>query len=1225
MLVKITVRFIYIFLLLISGVIRVCAQDNLQFIENKGQWDQSVKFKGDLQAGLFMLTQDGYKVILHKTDDVSRIAEWVHRGNDATKNADPVANVQIPVIDQTSSIVLHSHQYQMRLLNANPKAIIIPEKLLDSKTNYIIGNDPARWASNCRTFLAVTYQHIYPNIDIRYYTSEGSLKYDFIVHPGGRVEDIALYFDGLESLKLKDAGLVLQTSVQQVKELPPYSYQLMDGIKQEVNCRYEVKGNIVRFKTEMPVNKTATLVIDPTVIFSTFTGSRTDNWGYTATYDNQGNFYAGGIAFASNIGATFPTSNGAFQQTFQGGVTTTGEGGGGFDIAIIKFDPSGTKREYATYLGGSKGNEQPHSMVVDKDGNLVIAGRSTSTDYPTAGALKSYGSLLGNSWHIVVTKLNATGTALIGSVRIGGNGQDGVNIVHKYSFKGTVSINRNYGDDARSEVILDNAGNVYFASCTQSSDFPTTPVSSQTTLGGTNAAGRAQDAVILKLSPNLSSVIFSVLFGGNNDDAAYVLALNPVNNNIMVGGSTASTNFPGNKTGVKYPAFQGGLGDGFITEFSNSGNLLKSTYWGTAGVDGIYGIQFDKFGFPYIAGTTTGTWPVVNAIFNQPGGKQFIVKIKQDLSDPVYSTIFGTNSSVPNLSPTAFLVDRCENVYYSGWGGSANTITGFPSSGTNGLLITADGFQKTTDNNDLYFFVMEKDATSQLYGSYFGQSGGFGEHVDGGTSRFDGNGVIYQSLCANCGGASSARFPTSPGVWAPNNGTTSGCNLAAVKIAFNLAGIAAAIRTTIDGVVRDTSGCVPMVVDFTDTLAMGKQYIWDFNDGSAPVTTNGPTASHTFNSAGIYRVKLITVDSTSCNIADSAFINLRVRNDKADLSFVEAKLPPCASLAFQFTNTSSASKPFASNSFRWDLGDGTVFTSGKNTFSHTYTAPGTYQVKMVLIDTNYCNEPDSVVKQIRIAANVKAQFKTPAQGCVPYEALFENTSLGGQTFTWNFGDGSPLSNQVSPTHIYAATGNYVVTLIAVDAATCNISDTNTFTLRVEPVPQSGIDINPNPTPTNEPVNFVNLSANASRYKWLFGDGRSLETIRKDTVVKHLYNASETYNACLVAFNPAGCSDTACINVAVTVVPGVEVPNAFSPNGDGRNDRVFVKGFGLAKINWKIYNRWGELVFFTNDYLEGWDGNSNGKIQPQDVYHYVVEVEYSDGRKGTKKGDITLLR
>jgi gliding motility-associated-like protein len=201
----------------------------------------------------------------------------------------------------------------------------------------------------------------------------------------------------------------------------------------------------------------------------------------------------------------------------------------------------------------------------------------------------------------------------------------------------------------------------------------------------------------------------------------------------------------------------------------------------------------------------------------------------------------------------------------------------------------------------------------------------------------------------------------------------------------------------------------------------------------------------------------------------------------------------------------------------------------------------------------------------------------------------------------------------------------VVTLIAIDAGTCNFSDTNTFTLRVEPVPQSGIDFNPNPVPTNEPVNFVNLSANASRYKWLFGDGRSLETIRKDTVVKHLYNASETYNACLVAFNPAGCSDTACINVPITIIPGLEVPTAFSPNGDGRNDRIFVKGFGLAKINWKIYNRWGQVVFESGSPFFGWDGKYKGELQPMDSYAYTLLVLFSDGTQVSKKGDITLLR
>ena len=689
----------------------------------------------------------------------------------------------------------------------------------------------------------------------------------------------------------------------------------------------------------------------------------------------------------------------------------------------------------------------------------------------------------------------------------------------------------------------------------------------------------------------------------------------------MVAGATASTNFPGNKTGVGFPTYQGGAADGFLAEFSTNGNFLKSTFWGTSGVDGIYGLQFDRLGFPYIAGITTGNWPIRNANFSQTGGKQFIVKLQPNLSSEVYSTVFGPNTSTPNLSPTAFLVDRCENVYFSGWGGVIDP--GFPNSGTNGLPVTSDGFQRTTDNNDFYFFVLEKNATSQLYGSFFGQVGGSGEHVDGGTSRFDENGIIYQALCANCGNV-KPRFPTTPGVWAPNNGSAN-CNLAAVKIAFNLAGVAATIRTSIDGVLRDTTGCVPIQVDFADTIAMGQQYIWDFNDGSPPLITNTPNVSHNFNTAGLYRVKLIAVDSNSCNISDSAFINLRVRNDKADLSFNEFKLPPCTSLAFQFSNTSTALKPFQSNSFRWDLGDGTTFSSGLTNFTHTYAAPGTYQVKMVLVDTNFCNEPDSIVRQIRLAPNVTARFSTPAQGCVPYLAQFDNTSLGGQTFIWDFGDGSPLSNEVNPTHLYTSTGNYQITLTAIDPASCNISSTTSFTMRVEPIPQAGLDFNPNPVPDNEPVNFINLSNNSSRYLWLFGDGTTLQTFRRDTIVRHVYNASNTYNACVVAFNPAGCPDTACIDVTVKIIPGADVPNAFSPNGDGKNDRVFIRGFGIAKISWRIYSRWGELVYFSNDYLQSWDGTFKGKLLPQDVYHYVLDLEFSDGNKAIKKGDITLLR
>jgi gliding motility-associated-like protein len=1215
-----TIGRIAVFVLVCSNAF---AQNYLEFIENKGQWDPKIKFKGEMSAGSFMLQSSGYRVVLYDPNDLNKIRESIHAHPDNTGLQKQVSSTDIPsnTIGQgnggASSTVLHGHVYEMRFLNANKNPKIIPDKPLPTYSNYFIGNDSTKWAGDCKTFSAVTYKNVYPDIDVRYYTSNGMLKYDFIINPGGDVSNIAMYFDGADNLKIKDGALHIKTSVEEVKELSPYTYQLADNGRKEIPCSFDLKGNILRFRLEGNYSRTSTLVIDPSVIFSTFTGSTADNWGYTATYDGKGNFYAGGIVFSKG---NFPTSNGAFQQTYQGG-GTTGEGGG-FDIGIFKFDPTGANRIYATYLGGSSGNEQPHSLVVDGAGNLIIAGRTTSANYPTKGTLLNYGPL-GGVWDMVLTKLNATGTALIGSLKIGGKGDDGVNIKHKYSSPGPESIDRNYGDDARSEVILDGAGNIYFASCTQSPDFPTTAASAQTTLGGANAIGRSQDAVILKLAPDLSSVLFSIIVGGNDDDAAFVLAINPLTNNLFVAGATASKDFPGNKNGVKYGTFQGGLCDGFVAEYTPAGNLVRNGFFGTSGNDIIYGIQFDKFGFPYIAGTTTGVWPIANAAFSQAGGKQFIAKLKPDLSDYVYSTVFGTGSSNPNISPTAFLVDRCENVYVSGWGGTTNTQEGFPNSGTSGLPVTSDAYQKTSDNSDFYFFVLEKNAASQLYGSFFGQTGGFGEHVDGGTSRFDRNGVIYQSVCANCS-TPKPNFPTTPGVWSSFN-ASQGCNLAAIKIAFNLAGIGAGLQATANGRIRDTAGCVPLVVDFADTLAMGKTYIWDFNDGSAQVTTNAPVTSHTFNTVGLYRVRLIAVDSSTCNISDTSFVTMRVRNDRAGLAFTATKLPPCISLTYQFTNNSVAIKPFSATSFRWDFGDGVTQLAGTGAVNHTYAAAGTYNVRLTLIDTNYCNEPDSLVKSIRLSSNIKAQFTTPAFGCVPYTAAFTNTSLGGAQFLWDFGDGS-TSTLDDPTHVYSTVGAYKVRLIATDTATCNKVDTSAyFTVTVSPNPKSSFTYSPQPTQSNMPVSFLNGSIGGTSFKWLYGDGDTLFTLKADTTVTHLYNASGTFNTCLVAYNNSGCTDTTCQSIAVTINSVLDVPNAFSPNGDGQNDKLYVRGFGIDKMTWRIYNRWGTLVYEGADPNEGWDGNYSGKPQPQDVYHYTLIVQFSSKDRMTKKGDITLLR
>ncbi len=278
-------------------------------------------------------------------------------------------------------------------------------------------------------------------------------------------------------------------------------------------------------------------------------------------------------------------------------------------------------------------------------------------------------------------------------------------------------------------------------------------------------------------------------------------------------------------------------------------------------------------------GTTNGPWPVINAPYFNERAKQFVAKIQPDLSSYIYSTTFGTASAIPNISPVAFLVDRCENVYVSGWGGWIFARTDpYGLAGTLGMHTTPDAIKQGTDNRDFYFIVLKKDMADILYGTFYGQddnSNSISEHVDGGTSRYDQNGIIYQAICANCNGHTAKPFPTTPHTWSPANGTGSnGCNLAAVKIAFNFAGVTAGLKTTVNGRANDTSGCVPLNAVFQDTIRAAKSYIWNFGDGSPDTTTTGFLVTHVYANVGTYLVRLIAVDRTSCNNMDTTYTHV---------------------------------------------------------------------------------------------------------------------------------------------------------------------------------------------------------------------------------------------------------------------------------------------------------------------------------------------------------------
>jgi gliding motility-associated-like protein len=209
---------------------------------------------------------------------------------------------------------------------------------------------------------------------------------------------------------------------------------------------------------------------------------------------------------------------------------------------------------------------------------------------------------------------------------------------------------------------------------------------------------------------------------------------------------------------------------------------------------------------------------------------------------------------------------------------------------------------------------------------------------------------------------------------------------------------------------------------------------------------------------------------------------------------------------------------------------------------------------------------------------------------------------------------------------------YHLTLIARDTV-CDTRDTATDSLVAYPKPTAGFSFSPN-NGTNQIIVFTNQSLsnfgggdNTLNYLWTFGDG----TTSTDKDPTHLYSKSGTYLVQLVVINKAGCADTTSQEVTQTIVVKMDMPTAFTPNGDGVNDYIAPRAFGVTKMDFRVYNRWGQLVFQSNDpqitYVQqkGWDGTYKGKPQPMDAYAYTLHVVFNDDTEATKQGSITLIR
>ena len=1208
------------------------------FVENLGQWDEHVRFEAQLHNATIFLEDDGITVALSE-----------------------------PILHPAPATSLRRHAYKMRFVGSTPTE---PHALQQQSDyyNYFIGNDPSRWRSKVPAYGMVRYNNIYPGIDLELFTASNALKYNLVVAAGADATAIVIEYDGADGVTAS-GDLRIATSVRDVVELHPYVYQHIDGKEVEVPSRWKTLGHNRAAIEIGTYDHSRELVIDPTLIFASYTGSVADNWGASATYDSHKNTYTAGLVFA--IG--YPTSLGAYDQSYNGNT----------DIGIFKFDTTGSERLYATYLGGAYA-DMPHSLYVNSFDELLVFGTTGSSNFPTTegayqrnfrgGPVINYESAIipyPSGSDIFVCRLSADGSQLQASTFVGGTGNDGLNYRNYYNMDpqiimfGNDSLYYNYGDGARGELITDYLNNVYVGSSTMSFDFPTTPGCVQPVRGG------KQDGVVFKLDYNLRNMLWSTYLGGQNDDAVYSIDVDSVYN-LLVCGGTVSHNFPVT-SGAYQTTFGGGNTDGFVSKISYHGDrLLASTYVGSNAYDQLYFVRTGRRDEVLLFGQTkaTGSTWIHNAAYSVPGAGMLLVRMQPDLSDRVWSTVFGTPGRV-NLSPTAFAADICNRVYAAGWGRDFvgyNGVT-WNSQGTWGMETSSGAYQDATDGQDFYILSLDADANTLEYATFFGEmhnpSNGGSDHVDGGTSRFDRMATLYQAVCASCGG--NNMFPVTTGAWS-NENLSANCNNAVFR--FNVTD-----DFPVAEFIPPAAGCAPYTVAFNNT-GRGTSFVWDFGDGTTSTDRN-PT--HTYTEGGIYTVTLVSLMQNGCATSDTQRHSFQVLSDEGKMQMPQ--------IACNNTQIQIGPRPQLGATYEWIHGtvsDSTVanpWVSQADTYILRISAEGcvetdTFQVTTlqlvseVNVDPNSCH--DSVDGRARITLessidtdSLNISIVPPAPYSISGHMLTIDSLIPSQHYLCvvtgygcsyevdftAFNKAEPLYKKESSTilctdscsawihYLYGGTlgahpthdttishlceGMYIVRLTDDDG--CPIVDTTVVT-RSHTLDSFAVWADRYDIYLGESVQLhASHPAAGITYRWDPVTDLDDPTIADPTATPA---ASSCYTVVAVdTATQCNAVDTLCITCTEVIcgAPLFTIPNAFTPNGDGINDRLCFNNENITSFYIAIFNRWGEKVYESRDVNQCWDGTFRNTQCLPGVYTYTCQIRCHTGIENDFKGDITLIR
>ncbi|MEY3849651.1 MAG: hypothetical protein RJA38_92 [Bacteroidota bacterium] len=1270
----------------------------ISFIQNKGQWPSQVQYKAEIPGGSFWIQNNGFAYQLFDTTVF-------------------IPDHKPQALPETVTTLFFLQQLENAELNQAEEDDELPGYF-----NYYLGSDSTKWSDHVKRFQNINFQNVYEGINLRVLGKSKSIKYQFELAPHADPNLISWHYHDSLQLELDTSGnLITQHLLGRIYESRPFAFQSINGHLIEVICHYVLEGNRMRFQLGNYDSNYA-LIIDPEIAFSSFIGSAANNFGFTACDDLSGNLVSGASVFANN----YPTTANAYSSTFN---PTTGNY---FDVAISKFDATGSGLLYSTYLGGLH-QETPHSVVVDNQDRIIVFGVTGSSDFPVSiGAYQSafaggnpvMMSTFFTSGHpdgcdFFITKFNASGT-LAASTFLGETAADGLNYAYELFY--------NYGDAFRGEVNVDSNNNIFIGSCVRG-NADIVGASTQSNYGGGDS-----DGYVAKLNPSLSMLMWASYFGGSGADAIYALEF-ANDGDLLLAGGTQSQNFPFCSSGHD-PNWNGAT-DGFILRIdANTYTPVAGTFIGTVEYDQAYFIQTDLNDNIYCLGQTAGSMTITPGLYGQANSGQFIRQYNPTLSTLNWNTTIGTGSGEIDISPTAFLVSDCNQIYFSGWGGNTNAIT-CPAltclaynSTTNNLPITPDAFQSTTDGSDFYLAMLNASATQLVYGSYLGGSSS-AEHVDGGTSRFDKSGSVYQAVCAGC--QNNDDFPTTPGAWSATNNSF-GCNLAVFR--FNLGQLEA-----IANVQGPSQLCAGSPAQFSNGTLNASDFIWDFGDG---FTSTAFEPSHVFNEVGNITVSMIASDINDCYVSDTATVNLQI------IDFVPPTIanvnPICLGESVTLNATGSANLLWINNATLSSINGNTAVAAPNNSTTYyvsDFNACGSDTVGVyvnVIIpiaeagpDFTICagesqtlSASGGAVYQWQSSSSlstlnsantvatplVNEQFFvtiTTPEGCQDTDSCYvfvEQTVPGGVvyptidlclgesvvlqaeeglTYSWSPAAGlnsttiqnptaspnnsttynvaitnacgagnSEVSINVIELNVVASEGGTVclgeyypieasgadfyswlpfssvvdasasstlanapfsqwITVVGTDANGC--ADTDSLFMNILPLPE--VDAGPDqyfdyPGSTELFGNTFGLE-----YNWSPSTGLSCTDCAYPTATP----SSPTWYY-LTTTNNTGC--VGIDSVFVRPYFPVYVPNTVTPNGDGLNDVFLVVGENLTGFHLQIFDRWGILIFETNNPNEAWLAGYKGYFVPNDVYTWKLSFD-SIERRQELIGHVTVIR